>query len=211
MTLSGSCDFAAGIWPTSTDERLTGIPTWTNALASLDAIRLIQLGARAGLVSNVTGIEKTVANRLYRQIHGRPSPPGLTPFTDTWFLKNDRRMLQAAVVWRLYGRIRQTRNNAAKTLIDLYEIYRTTATDDLLDFTHVAFVPRLIEMKLWQENQCGRCATAYITPIDEPGTTCPGCRLYQRYRCYDCGAPAEGDRKGRRRATCRQCGEPRLK
>lgn len=191
------------------DDRPHPLPAWTQAVATLDAVRLTQLGARAGLVSRLTGINKALANRLYRQIHGRPSPPGQTPFTDTWFLKSDRRMLQAAVIWRLYGRFQQTRSSAAKTLIDLYEIYRITATEDLLDFTHVAFVPRLVEMKLWQENQCSRCAAAYITPIDEPGTTCPGCRLYQRYRCHNCGEPAEGARKGRRRAKCPQCGEPR--
>jgi hypothetical protein len=31
-----------------------------------EAIRLTQLGARAGLVSQLTGLEKAVANRLYR-------------------------------------------------------------------------------------------------------------------------------------------------
>jgi hypothetical protein len=56
------------------------------------AIRLTRLGARAGLVSQLTGLEKTVANRLYRQLHGRPSPSGQQPFSGTWYLKQDRRM-----------------------------------------------------------------------------------------------------------------------
>ncbi len=51
---------------------------------ALEAIALIRLGARAGLICQLTGLEKTVAKRLYRQLHGRPSPAGLLPFTDTW-------------------------------------------------------------------------------------------------------------------------------
>ena len=72
--------------------------------AALEAIRLTQLGARAGLVAQLTGLEKAVANRLYRQLHGRPSPPGQLPFTDSWYLKQDRRMLQATLVWHLSQR-----------------------------------------------------------------------------------------------------------
>jgi hypothetical protein len=49
-------------------------------------------------VSQLTGLEKTVANRLYRQLHGRPSPSGQQPFSGTWYLKQDRRMAQATVV-----------------------------------------------------------------------------------------------------------------
>lgn len=207
MTLSESCNFSERIWPTSTDERLTGIPTWTNALVSLDAIRLIQLGARAGLVSNVTGIEKTVANRLYRQIHGRPSPPGLTPFTDTWFLKNDRRRLQANLVWRLHKEIRGNGNSAASQLTDLFEIYRLSTSDTLLDIMHVAFVPKLVEMKLWRESRCDSCAVSYIAPVEDRGTLCPACRLYQRFRCATCGARAQGMRRGRRRSACSHCGK----
>jgi hypothetical protein len=54
--------------------------------AAEEAIRLTRLGARAGLVSRLTGLEKAVANRLYRQLHGRPSPPGQLPFSDSWYL-----------------------------------------------------------------------------------------------------------------------------
>ncbi len=51
--------------------------------AAQEAIRLTQLGARAGLVAQLTGLEKAVATRLYRQLHGRSSPPGQLPFTDS--------------------------------------------------------------------------------------------------------------------------------
>ncbi len=193
------------------DERLAALPSCAQAIASLTAARLTQLGARAGLVCQLTGVDKALANRLYRQIHGRPSPPGQTPFSDAWYLKSDRRMLHAAVVWRLYQRFPRTERATAQTLIDVHGIYRVIVRENLLDITHVAFVPRLVEMQLWTTRCCAHCAARYIAPVEETGTTCPGCRLYQRYRCLHCGAPAEGLRAGRRRAKCPHCARPRLK
>ena len=76
------------------------LPAWITAASTLDAIRLIELGARAGMVCLLTGIDKTNANRLYRQIHQHPSPPGQAPFTDSWYLKSDYRMLHACG-WRI--------------------------------------------------------------------------------------------------------------
>jgi hypothetical protein len=81
--------------------------------AAQEAIRLTRLGARAGLVSQLTGLEKTVANRLYRQLHGRPSPPGQLPFSDAWYLRQDRRMAQATLVWQLSRRL--AREQATQT------------------------------------------------------------------------------------------------
>ncbi len=189
---------------------LDAIPAWTQAASTLDAIRLTQLGARAGLVTQFTGIDKALANRLYRQIHGRPSPPGQTPFTDHWFLKSDRRMLHAAVIWQLHGTIGRCTNSAAQRLIRLYEVYRLSVSEPLLDFAHAAFVPSLIDMGLWHEDQCVRCAAHYILPIEDRDTLCPGCRLHQRFRCPACGHRAEGLRKGRRPNRCRHCGQERV-
>lgn len=192
-------------------ESLDCIPACAHALAILDATRLTQLGARAGLVSQFTGIEKAVANRLHRQIHGRPSPPGQAPFTDDWYVKNDQRMLHAAVVWRLHGDIIHRDASAARRLIDLYEGYRLSVSAPLIDIVHAAFVPSLLNMGIWREDQCDLCALSYIRPIADDGTLCPGCRLYQRYRCPACGRRAEGMRKGRRRDHCPCCGRARIR
>jgi DNA-directed RNA polymerase subunit RPC12/RpoP len=180
-------------------------------MTTLDAIHLTQLGAQAGLVSQFTGIEKAVANRLHRQIHGRPSPPGQTPFTDHWFLKNDRRMLHAAVVWRLHRDIARRDGSPARRLIDLYKVYRLSVYAPFIDIVHAAFVPNLVDMGLWCEDRCGLCSLSHILPIEDHGKLCPGCRLYQRYRCPACGQPAEGMRKGRRHLRCSHCGRARIR
>ncbi|MCB1905580.1 MAG: hypothetical protein KDI18_16095, partial [Gammaproteobacteria bacterium] len=81
-----------------------------------EALRLTQLGARAGLVSQLTGLEKTAANRLYRRLHGRLSPSGLMPFTDAWYLKCDQRMLHASQVWYLHKRLAGDGRSPGRTL-----------------------------------------------------------------------------------------------
>ena len=177
----------------------------TQTQAAQEAIRLTQLGARAGLVSRLTGLEKAVANRLYRQLHGRPSPPGQLPFTDSWYLKQDRRMLQATVVWQLSRRFALADRTPARRLIDVYECYRWMVPQPLLDITRVAFVPHLVAMQDWQAQTCALCGIRYLIPAGSPTTTCWGCRLYLRHRCRQCGAPMTVRPTGRHREVCTAC------
>ena len=147
-----------------------------------DAIRLTELGARAVLVSRLTGIDKAAATRLYQHVHGRPSPPGQLPFTDTWYRERARRMLHASIVWRLYVELAQRSKRAAAALIDTYECYRASVVSPLLDITRAAFVPRLVAMNVWQDRRCDCCTASYLSPLDTCESRCPGCRLYQRIR-----------------------------
>ena len=175
------------------------------ALQILDAIELVQLGGRAGLVRHLTRVEKRAVNRLYRQLHGTTSPPGQAPFTDAWYVDDDRRMLHAAVVWRLHERLSRTTRSAARLLIDVYRSYRFTVTTPLLDLTRAAFVPRLVLMKTWEERLCQHCDSTYVAPVVSSRTACPGCRLYHRHRCRRCGGPIHQNARGRRRHTCGKC------
>jgi len=182
------------------------LPAWITAASTLEAIRLIELGARAGLVHQVTGMDQTNANRLYREIHRRPSPPGQAPFTDTWYLRSEYRMLHAALVWKLYQRVGQSENRPAKRLIEVYETYLFLVQEPQLDITHVAFVPDLIRSQLWTERDCTACRTPFPVPRDSNRVLCPGCRLTQSFRCSACGTARSGYRKGRRKTACPVCG-----
>ena len=177
--------------------------------AALEAIRLTQLGARAGLVAQLTGLEKAVANRLYRQLHGRSSPPGQLPFTDSWYLKQDRRMLQATLVWQLSQRFALSGASPAQRLIDVYECYRWLVLEPLLDITRVAFVPHLVAMQDWQAQTCSQCEIQYLLPRGSVGNTCWGCRLYLRHRCRYCGTPLTVRATGRHREACSACQQAR--
>ena len=170
-----------------------------------EAIRLTRLGARAGLVSQLTGLEKTVANRLYRQLHGRPSPPGQLPFSDAWYLRQDRRMAQATLVWQLSRRLARVEATPAQRLIDVYESYRWLEAKPLLDIMRVAFVPHLVAAQEWQAPACGQCGIAYVVPRGSVGNTCWGCRLYLRHRCRQCGEPMTVRPTGRHREVCTAC------
>lgn len=170
-----------------------------------EAIRLTRLGARASLVTHLTGLEKTVANRLYRQLHGKPSPPGQMPFTDAWYLREDRRMLHATLAWRLSQRLATQDLSPARRLIEVYESYRWLVPHPLLDITRVAFVPQLVAMQDWQAHTCAGCGSEYLAPTGSLGATCWACRLHRRYRCRQCGEPLPAQTKGRYRQLCQAC------
>ncbi|MBK9130027.1 MAG: hypothetical protein IPM20_00080 [Gammaproteobacteria bacterium] len=170
-----------------------------------EAIHLVRLGARAGLVCQLTGLDKAPTNRLYRQMLGTTSPPGQMPFSDTWYRENDLRMLQATFIWRLYRKLENSGRSPARVLIDVYEVYTGLVREPLLDFTRAVFATRLIAMDLWEERTCNSCSHHFLDPVDSRRNTCPGCRLYLRYRCHQCGSPLTPQTKGRRRTQCNRC------
>jgi len=179
---------------------------------SLEAIRLIQLGARAPLVNRLTGLEKAVVNRLYRQLMGRHSPPGQMPFSGTWYLQKNMRMLHVNVVWRLYQHFLQWKRSAARLLIDVYESYLNFVRVPVLDLTRTFLVSRLVAVQEWYEQVCDDCAMAYIAPMGGRRGICPVCRgicpvcsHYFNYRCRDCGAALHNHPRGRHRTFCAQC------
>lgn len=171
----------------------------------IEAARLIELGARAGLVHQLTGLEKAKVNRLYSQIMGRPSPSGQTPFSDAWYLKDRRRLLDVAVVWGLYRQLAQAGRNTVRVLIEVYEAYLAIVNDPLLNLTRTYLVPQLVRMGIWQERHCRHCQTPYLAPVDSLDSTCPGCELYYRYRCRRCGTALKVNAKGRYLKTCPDC------
>lgn len=172
----------------------------------LEAVHLMRLGARAGLASQLTGLEKATANRLYRQLHGMPSPPGQVPFTDTWYRINDKRMLHTNIVWRLHQRLSQAERGKGRILINVFETYTHFVAEPLLDLTRTAFVPHLMSMETWHERRCEFCEMNYATPIESNSTACPGCLLYHRHWCYQCDSALSPKRRGRRLANCDHCG-----
>ena len=172
---------------------------------SLEAIRLVQLGARAPLVSQLTGLEKKVVNRLYRQLTGRQSPSGLAPFSDTWYLQNIQRMLHVNVVWRLYQCFIQWKRSAARLLIDVYESYLNFVITPVLNLTRTFSVFSLVTAQEWYEQVCDDCAVAYIAPLGSRRGACPVCSHYFNYRCRGCGVALHNHPRGRQRTFCAQC------
>jgi len=188
----------------------TGDPRMRSALyvqaeKIIEATRLIELGARAGLAQQLTGIEKAKVNRLYRQLKGRPSPSGQTPFSDVWYLKDKRRLLEASVAWGLYKKLAQRELDSARLLIDVYQSYQAIVSRPLLDLTRVFFIPQLVQMGMWQESRCQYCQASYLAPVEHLGHACPGCELYYRYRCRECGTALQVKTRGRYAITCVDC------
>jgi len=173
----------------------------------LESIHLIRLGARVGLAGQLTGLEKKTLKRIYRQLTGRPSPCGQLPFSDTWFIKNDRRLFHVNLIWYLHRRLVRPDASPARRLIDIFEVYTQLAQTPMLDLTRTAFAIQLFTTGLWTEHRCSFCETLFPAPVDSNQATCPGCRLHFRHRCRHCNAALSPKSRGVRRKTCPQCGD----
>ena len=171
----------------------------------LEAVQLVQLGARAALVCQLTNLTKKAVSCLYPLLTGIPSPSGQIPFTDTWYLKSNQRLLQANVVWRLFQHLEKSGCSTASVLIHVYETYLQITTTPYLSITRVSFVPRLITMNAWYQQTCDYCSMLYVGPLGNNGATCPACTEYFNYRCRSCSTTIEYRPAGRRKAVCSGC------
>jgi len=197
--------------PDSDASILGDIEILNQARSSLEAVHLVQLGARAALVCQLTGLTKKAVTRLYLPLTGMPSPPGQVPFTDTWYLKNNRRMLHANVVWCLFRRLEKNGRSTTSVLIHVFETYLKIMNTPHLTLSRAFFVPRLVTMSTWYEQTCHHCGMSYISPLGNDAPTCPACIEYFNHRCRSCGAAIEYHTAGRRKATCSECYEKQKK
>jgi len=177
-----------------------------HAVRTHEAVRLIQAGARTSLVCQLTELPKKYVKRLYLLLKGHPSPRGMTPFTDAWFRESEYRMLHASAVWRIHNQIASLGRSKARTLLDVYDLYLYRVNKPLLDLTRIVAVLKLVAMSLWKETRCDYCQKLYLTPMDENlGSSCPGCRIYHRFRCCQCGTALTIYTLGRPRSRCDNC------
>ena len=178
----------------------------SQAVRTHEAVRLIQAGARTTLVCQLTELPKKFVKRLYSQLMGNPSPRGMTPFTDAWFRESEQRMLHAATVWRIHRLVESLGRSQARTLLDVYDLYVYYVRQPLLDLTRIVAVLKLVAMAVWEPQSCRHCSKLYLTPVDENlGDSCPGCRIYHRFRCADCGGQLTIYTIGRPRQHCQNC------
>lgn len=170
------------------------------------AVSLIKLGARASLVCQLTSLPRATVKNWYQQIHGRPSPSGLAPFSDTWYVQTKQRMLHANIVWKLGVEAARLADDPAQRLIAVYESYLCAVSTRLLSITRAYFVPRLVMIEAWRTAQCKECGITHIGPMTDVERLCPACTLQLIYRCPSCNAALRPKGVGRRTRRCLRCG-----
>lgn len=188
---------------------LDDIEVVSQARRSLEAIHLIRLGARATLVCQLTGLGKKTVRDLYLRITGLQSPSGQVPFTDTWYLNGNLRMIHANVVWQLNQHFSSSDHTGPGLVIHVYQTYLQITDEPILTLTRAYFVPRLISINAWYEQSCTDCGLRYIGPPGNNLSICPACVEYFKHRCQSCGAVIENHPLGRRKNSCTQCLEQR--
>ena len=176
------------------------------AVRTHEAVRLIQAGARKTLVCQLTELPNKYVKRIYLELRGEPSPRGMTAFTDAWFRESEHRMLHASTVWRIHNLVVQLGRSEARTLLDVYDLYLNSTSKPLLDLSRIETVLKLVMTSVWEAHRCNYCQKLYLTSADEDlGNSCPGCRIYHRFRCCQCGAALTVYTLGRPRSCCENC------
>ena len=176
------------------------------AVQTLEAVRLIQTGARTSLIAQLTTLPKSHVRNLHLRLCGQASPRGMAPFTDAWFRESEQRMLHASAVWRISKLIEPLGRSKARTLLDIHDLYLSFVNKPLLDITRIDTVLKLVKTAVWQSERCQYCCKYYLTPADEDlGNSCPGCRIYHRFRCSQCSTALTVHTLGRRRSVCERC------
>ena len=170
-----------------------------------DAMSLIRLGARVGLVVQLTGLDRRTVIRLYREMTGRAPTGGQSPYTDSWYYRDDRRLIHAAHIWRIHRLLADRPMSDATRLILTFDAYRALIAEPVLDLTHAAAVLQLVAAESWHDLQCDDCGQPFLRAGDDHNTICPGCRRYYRRRCTRCDTPTRA-KTGRPLAACRHCG-----
>ena len=183
----------------------------SRARRSLEAMHLIRLGARAKLVCQLTGLGRKTVSELYLRLTGLRPPSGQLPFTDSWYLGSNLRMLHANVVWQLYQHFDGIEYTDPGRVIQVYQTYLQISEEPILSLTRAYFVPRLISINAWYKQFCTHCGLRYIGPPGSNRSICPACIDYFKYRCRGCGTVIESHSLGRRKTRCLQCREQRRK
>ena len=183
----------------------------SRARRALEAVHLIRLGARAKLVCQLTGLGKKTVRDLYLRLTGLHPPAGQMPFTDSWYLRPNLRMLHANVVWQLFQHFGSIDHTGPGLIIHVYQTYLQITQEPVLTLTRAYFVPRLISINAWFEQSCTYCRMRYIGPPGNDLSICPACVDYFKHRCQSCGAVIENSPVGRRKTRCTQCYEQRRK
>jgi len=176
------------------------------AVKTHEAVRLIQAGARKTLVCQLTELPNKYVKRIYLELRGEPSPRGMTAFTDAWFRESEHRMLHASAVWRIHNLVVPLGRSEARTLLDVYDLYLNSTSKPLLDLSRIETVLKLVMTSVWEPQRCNHCQKFYLTSVDENlGNSCPGCRIYHRFRCSQCGKALTIYTVGRPRLCCENC------
>lgn len=170
------------------------------------AERLIQLGARPPIVSQLCHLTRKQSIEFFKAIQGQAPKQGMLPHDHQWAISSAFNNIHASLFLSMIEDIRRrlsTPNLSATLLVAAYEIYSNVASRILadrqfiqprsnqqypLDINRAWYFISLLSSGVLMFIHCGRCRARYLAMIHPDGTfnQCPICEVWT-------------DRTGRRR------------
>jgi len=170
------------------------------------AERLIQLGARPPIVSQLCHLTRKQSIELSKAVQGQPPKQGMLPHDHQWAIRSAFNNIHASLFLSIIEDIRHrlsTPNLSATLLVTAYEIYSNVASKILadrqfiqprssqhypLDINRAWYLISLLSAGDLVFILCGRCRARYLGMIHPEAafSQCPICEVWT-------------DRSGRRR------------
>ena len=92
------------------------------------AVMMVRMGARACVVSQITGLAQLDARTIWKQIMGESSPSGQQPNDMLWYTRTPQRRSHAALLVRFYDKACATLPDYAAFAHAYYHYARMTAS-----------------------------------------------------------------------------------
>ena len=172
--------------------KCTGTAVMAQHTHMLQAIALIELGARLQVVQTEVPLSREKLGRLYFEIRGEHAPKGMLPFSMDWFMSPIPN-LHASMFYSVYAYMTEhSAQSQLDRLIAAYRVYveqsRSTAAtpdacgDRVLSFTRAWLLVRFFDSHMLQLEQCVLCRGAYIVHAHDlhPVYVCHSCRTCKR-------------------------------
>lgn len=158
-----------------------------DAAEVLAAGELIRLGARLGLLENITSLSRRRLATLYRQITGCPPPTGQLPYSADWFI-HWQHNLHATAFYHGWIWLRQHRGSVIDCLLSAYRLYLGSCPSGSippLTLSRAWMLIRFCDAGVLELCPCRDCGGRFINHSHQPQTSfaCCFCQPPSRARC----------------------------
>lgn len=152
-------------------------------LATLNAYRLAELGARTHTIISLTRLSERKAKDIIRDVTGKSSTPGRIVTSLQGFIKSRHHRLQASVLINAYTKVKGLGLSDTEAIIQAYSSYRDMFPDlegtrNFIDIDQANLLSRAVSvLKTFSLAECSHCHCKILRDASEMFTQddCPIC------------------------------------
>lgn len=179
--------------------------------ALMYARRLVELGARAGTVEQMTNVSKAIVRKLHTEINGSTPPGGPLPVSAlNWLHRNGQHRISAQLfIACLYQEMGEEmyRDRDLGKFLNAYDTYlkleegRAYAETGPISVVHALVIARDIMIGVLELSRCSCCGSLYPWEFLPSTPYCAACKRVREVTNAKLSAP-DADKKSRTTKDC---------